>query len=226
MSTLPRNELFRNEFDFVVSLGYDCSCAMNLRKLGLRSCSSPFDWLTEADIWTRIKLLETHFADFLEKEHLTKLVKGPNAPGKGNDHYRDEPTGFCFYHDFREDLPFEESYAQVKTKYNRRIDRLYKKISESRHTLWVWRDPAHPLTEQETTEVSNRLAKIFPRNSVSLLVISNDSDFLRIQNAGARAQRRRTARLRLLIRLLSWPHFSRAKRSAARRALEARWGLE
>ena len=105
-------------YDFVVSLGYDCHCATMLRKCGLRSCSSPLDLLTAAPLETRLKLVETRFAGFLEKGNMKKLEKEPGAPGKGNDHYEDTATGLRFFHDFRETLPFDESYSQVKAKYN------------------------------------------------------------------------------------------------------------
>ena len=122
-------------YDFVVSLGYDCHCATMLRKCGLRSCSSPLDWLTAAPLETRLKLVETRFAGFLEKGNMRKLEKEPNAPGKGNDHYEDTATGLRFFHDFRETLPFDESYLQVKAKYDRRIARLYDNVEKSRMTV-------------------------------------------------------------------------------------------
>ena len=114
------DRLLSQSYDFVASIGYDCHCATMLRKLGLRSCSSPLDWLTTAPFETRIRLLETHFAGFLEKGNMRKLEKGPDAPGKGNDHYEDAATGLRFFHDFREALPFDEAYEQVRAKYARR----------------------------------------------------------------------------------------------------------
>ena len=114
------DRLLSQSYDFVASIGYDCHCATMLRKLGLRSCSSPLDWLTTAPFETRIRLLETHFAGFLEKGNMRKLEKGPDAPGKGNDHYEDAATGLRFFHDFREVLPFDEAYEQVRAKYARR----------------------------------------------------------------------------------------------------------
>ena len=51
-------DIFDAEYDFVASLGYDCHCATMLRKFGLRSCSSPLDWLTAAPLDMRLKLVE------------------------------------------------------------------------------------------------------------------------------------------------------------------------
>ena len=214
------------EYDFVASIGYDCHCATMLRREGLRSCSSPLDWLTAAPLEVRLKLVETHFAGFLEKPNLRRLEKEPDAPGKGNDHYEDAATGLRFFHDFRETLPFDDAYAQVKAKYDRRIARLYENVRKARRTLFVWCDPARPLAEDARAAAEARLRAAFPGCDVRLLAVASDADFRRIRCPLAAAQRRRTARLRLLIRCLTWPHLTRAARSAARRRLEKRWGLE
>ena len=213
-------------FDFVVSLGYDCHCATMLRKCGLRSCSSPLDWLTAAPLETRLRLVETRFSGFLEKGNMRKLEKGPDAPGKGNDHYEDTATGLRFFHDFRETLSFDEAYSQVKTKYDRRIARLYDKVNNAKRTLFVWCDPARPLSKDDRASAESRLRAAFPGKDVRLLSVSSDDDFGRIKSPLAEAMHRRTERLRLLIRCLTWPYLTRAGRSAARRRLEAKWGLE
>lgn len=220
------DRLLSQSYDFVASIGYDCHCATMLRKLGLRSCSSPLDWLTTAPFETRIRLLETHFAGFLEKVNMRKLEKGPDAPGKGNDHYEDAATGLRFFHDFREVLPFDEAYEQVRAKYARRIDRLYENVRKSGRTLFVWCDPYRPLPEDVRLAAESRLRAVFHDGDVRLLAVRSDDDFKLIRSPAANAYRRRTKWLRLLVHCLSWPHVSRAKRSAARRRLEKRFGLE
>ena len=225
MTSRPTDPL-AEEYDFVASIGYDCHCATMLRKLGLRSCSSPLDWLTAAPLETRLRLVETRFAGFLEKANMRRLEKEPDAPGKGNDHYEDSATGLRFFHDFRETLPFDESYAQVSAKYARRIARLYANVEGARRTLFVWCDYARPLSEEARSAAEGRLRTAFPGRDVRLLAVRSDDDFSKIKSPLAAAMRRRTARLRLLIRCLTWPHLTRAARSAARRRLERKWGLE
>ena len=226
LSTLPRRKVLCGEYDFVASLGYDCHCATMLRKCGLRSCSSPLDWLTAAPLEMRLKLVETRFAGFLEKDNMRKLEKEPDAPGKGNDHYEDTATGLRFFHDFRETLPFDEAYSQVKAKYDRRIARLYDNVNNAKRTLFVWCDPVRPLSGEDCVSAESRLRAAFPGKDVRFLSVSSDDDFGRIKSPLADAMRRRTERLRLLIRCLTWPHLTRAGRSAARRQLEKKWGLE
>jgi len=224
--TCSSTDPLAEEYDFVASIGYDCHCATMLRKLGLRSCSSPLDWLTCAPLETRLRLVETRFAGFLEKGNMRRLEKEPDAPGKGNDHYEDTATGLRFFHDFRETLPFDESYAQVSAKYARRIARLYVNVEHARRTLFVWCDLARPLLEEARLAAEARLRAAFPGRDVRLLAVRSDGDFAKIRSPLAAAMRRRTARLRLLIRCLTWPHLTRAARSAARRRLERKWGLE
>lgn len=131
--------MFTNKFDLVVSMGEDCACAMYLRKCSLRDASYPFDWLCHAAFETRIECLKNNFDGFLEKENMRRLDK----PTTGlrdleNDSYEDVNTGFYFYHDFKENVPFDIVFSGVKNKYERRIERLYKNIEKCKKVLFVW----------------------------------------------------------------------------------------
>ncbi len=216
---------FAREYDFVLSLGYDCHCASMLRKLGLRSCSSPFDWLTSASIDKRIEILKSRFAGFLKKENLRPIEKWDGAPGKGNDFYEDVLTGLHFYHDFRQEKTFDESYEEVFEKYSRRISRLYSNITSANSTLFVWCDYKNDLPI-DSNHIQKRLRAIFDGCDVHFLHVKSDDEFKLIRCKGAKKQRRRMKLMRLVVRLLSWPHLTRASRSAARRKLEKKWGVE
>ena len=114
----------------------------------------------------------------------------------------------------------------MKAKYDRRIARLYDNVGKSKKTLFVWCDPMRPLSEDDRAVAESRLRAAFPGKDVGLLSVSSDEDFSHIKSPLAEAMHRRTERLRLLIRCLTWPHLTRAGRSAARRRLEKKWGLE
>jgi hypothetical protein len=219
-------EFLRSPFDFVVSLGYDCHCATQLRKLGLRSCSSPFDWLTGAPLEARLTLLESRFEFFLQREFLQKMEKDPTALQKGNDYYQNIKTGLIFLHDFLESLPFDESLKLVQDKYTRRINRLYENIGAASRSLFVWCDFSHPLSEEQRLTAEKRIQRIFPGKDVFLFVPQSDDDFKRITTPFSEQTRRRTKRMRFLIHCLTWMFPTRAKRSSVRRSLEKRWGLE
>ena len=57
------NNLFCISFSHFISLGYFCSVALELERVGLRSASSPFDWLV-SDFSGVIDLIENHFDSF------------------------------------------------------------------------------------------------------------------------------------------------------------------
>lgn len=110
-----------------ISLGYFCSTALELEKIGLRSCSSPFDWCLSD--WGGVeKAIETHFENFLEYNNLYQDKKDPS-------HYKDMEYGIAFFHDFNKYKPLKEQLPFVREKYNRRIDRFYKNIAEP--TLFI-----------------------------------------------------------------------------------------
>ena len=131
-----RNRLKRNilkikqkKYDCIFSIGDDCLIAQSLNELGIRNFSGPFDWFSGGDILYRLKLLDSKFLGFLEKENLqiSEIV------GDSKLHtYRtvDIQSGLIFPHDFfsqKIDLCFRE----VREKYDRRISRLYSKIFDS-----------------------------------------------------------------------------------------------
>ena len=110
-----------------ISLGYFCSVALDLEKLGLRSESSPFDWLI-SDFEGVITLIENRFDGFLRYEDLAQ-------ERVNRAFYRNTRYNISFYHDFDSLAPLADQLEQVQRKYNRRIDRFYKSIQEP--TLFI-----------------------------------------------------------------------------------------
>jgi len=110
-----------------ISLGYFCSIAMDLEKLGLRSESSPFDWLI-SDFEGVIQAIQNHFDDFLEPKYLAQN-------SHNHAHYKNTKYGFQFFHDFNPYQPLQDQLPSVQNKYNRRIQRFYNSITEP--TLFI-----------------------------------------------------------------------------------------
>lgn len=164
--------LFDKKFDLIFSLGEDCACTSYLRRFNLQEYSYPFDWLTKADFFTRMDLFINDFSGFLEKDNLTIVAYShQKAINKATDDYRDTKTGFYFYHDFDTKIPFDESFALVKGKYQRRIKRLYRQIQSAQDILIVWwsRDK-----HQDIDKVKNShaiLSQKFPSKNISMLLI-------------------------------------------------------
>uniref|UniRef100_A0A6C0IDV7 Uncharacterized protein n=1 Tax=viral metagenome TaxID=1070528 RepID=A0A6C0IDV7_9ZZZZ len=86
-----------------ISLGVDCGTAELLRKLNLRHCSLPFDWVVTYEGITNI--IKNDFEDYIPENHSIK-----------NDHY-----GVLFAHN---------TFPQDKDKVIERIHR-FKKILEN-----------------------------------------------------------------------------------------------
>ncbi|MBQ8743758.1 MAG: hypothetical protein IJZ18_01060, partial [Mailhella sp.] len=98
--------LFDRKFDYVISIGEDCPCAMYLKRHKLRDASYPFDWLRQATFEKRIELIVNDFCGFMKKENLRWKAKPATGPrDTENDIYDDIATDFQFFHDFKEGLP-------------------------------------------------------------------------------------------------------------------------
>lgn len=163
------SKLFDQDFDLIFSLGENCSVAHYLHRFKLRDMSSPFDWLCNATLQTRINLLISGFSGFLEKENLVKIDSSEH-----NDCYHDRKLDFKFLHDFPKGRMLDDSFGEVKEKYNRRIDRLLKRISCSRKVLIVWAGFDGPAADEEFVGGLQKLKDAYPGVEFYLLVIEND----------------------------------------------------
>lgn len=114
-------------FENYVSLGYFCSIAEDLGKLGLRRFSQPFDW-NITSLRKNIQLLSDEFKGFMQFENLSQNIQNRSI-------YKDRHYDFYFYHDFSKYKPLSEQYDRVKDKYDRRISRLLESIQKP--TLFI-----------------------------------------------------------------------------------------
>ena len=101
----------------------------------MRFFSLPFDWT----YITNVKALEylsvgfeTHFKDFFKKENLIKV--------DNKEHhicYKDLLSNYYFPNHFEKEIETENDYLIVKNKLNRRINRLYEYIENSKNVLFL-----------------------------------------------------------------------------------------
>ena len=162
---------FKKKFDLVISLGEDCACSSYLRRFNLQEYSYPFDWLTRAKLMTRVDLLANDFEGFLEKENVHPIEKPAGNVDENADYYEDRKTDFYFYHDFPAGMPFEESYAKVKAKYDRRIKRMYDLIFKSKSVLFVWWSRDKHTSSDEAATCFKKLKNKFKGKDVYMLVV-------------------------------------------------------
>lgn len=117
----------RKKYKHFISLGYFCSPAMELEKIGLRDCSSPFDWCI-SDIDGVYRCIKDGFQSFLDYKYLSQNKTYHRI-------YKNTYYGIEFYHDFDAYKALDLQLESVKSKYERRIKRFYKNIHEP--TLFI-----------------------------------------------------------------------------------------
>ena len=126
----------QSKFDLIFSIGAACSCTQTLRESFLQYYSYPFDWLYGSDFLSRVKILVNNFEHWLDKSDLASY--GKRVDTHPNDIYKNARTNIVFNHDFKIDTPLDESYSEVKEKYDRRIRRLLNQIEASKNILLVY----------------------------------------------------------------------------------------
>ena len=166
----------KERFDFICSVGSSCLCASSLRDAGLRLSSGPFDWLLGPTLVERAKLIANDFAGWFEPGDF-EFLGNPHDYTMGN--YLNRKTGYKFSHDFKKELPFEESFPEVRSKYERRVARLFERVRASRRVLFVWIE--NPVnndrpSDEEVVTARRMLADKFPGVDVELLVIDRAPD--------------------------------------------------
>ena len=171
---------FQKKFDLFVSLGAACSCTQTLRDSRLQYFSYPFDWVYGSNFLDRVKILVNNFEHWLDKEDL--ISWGKRAETHPNEIFKNTRTDIVFNHDFRMDTPLEESFDEVKQKYDRRIARLLNQIENSRSVLFAYilrPDMREEILQKDLKQGYELLKKRFPNVDIHILYLfsSREVDF-------------------------------------------------
>ena len=166
--------LFKKKYDLIFGIGEACSCSQILRKCRLQFFSYPYDWLFGSDILSKTKILTDNYKDFINKEDLEDT--GKNNTDKKNlcEIYHNKRNNITFNHDFAYDKPFEETYKEVKTKYDRRINRQISQLEKSSNVLAVYLQTPNNgniVKEEVLKEVYQTFKNRFPNQNISLLYL-------------------------------------------------------
>lgn len=156
-----------------ISLGYFCSIALELERLGLRTESSPFDWLI-SDCEGVFTAIENHFHDFLNFDSMAQS-------SHNHAHYKDITYNMHFYHDFTPYKSLADQLPNVTQKYQRRIDRFYKTITEP--TLFI----RYISDEKKIDGISKELLWLEKNYDTIIKLLksfNNENDLLFIANDG------------------------------------------
>lgn len=164
--------LSMKEYDLAFSLGSSCGVSQALRAAGLQFASYPLDWLGSRDVRRIAKVVAGNFEKWFEKEDF-QLVDVWHGAGFGTRAYLNTRTDLGFSHEFRDFVPFDESFPKIHETYERRVERFLKCADSVRRMLAVFmelpvvlRAPVEALAEARRT-----LMERFPKAEVDLLYV-------------------------------------------------------
>ena len=166
------------KYDIIYSLGQDCACAMYMIKHNLRSCSGPFDWLTNSDFSTRCELILNNFNNFLNIEDFEFMEKNPKIFNDEKcDYYKNKKTNFAFFHDFPTGIDIKESLPAVKEKYDRRIKRFYDNIKNNNKILFIYFSQTTITDDETILKYSKEICNKFNK-SIDFLIIEHKENII------------------------------------------------
>lgn len=161
-----------------ISLGYFCSVALELEKLGLRNESSPFDWVI-SDFKGVIRAIQENFSNFLDYEYLSQDKDNHSI-------YMNTKYNVKFFHDFDKYLPLYKQLPKVKEKYNRRISRFYKSITEPTLFIrYISDEKKSNGKSEEVTWIENNYDQIL----ALIKSFNKENDILFIANEGVSSEK-------------------------------------
>lgn len=166
-------------YDLAIPLGLNCSAAAQLRQRNLRLASFPFDWLSTYDhadpLDLPLKSMENHFSEWLKHENLDGERYA--SFGKQDLHFPvyDSGSGYLFLHDFTSPHPTAEETEQVRAKYSRRIERMYKMIEEAQRILFVVSARENQLSMEKLRQTYGRLKELFPSKTLALVAFTQEA---------------------------------------------------
>lgn len=162
------------KFTHFISLGYFCSVALELERMGLRSTSSPFDWCI-SEFKGVINAIDNHFEEYLAYE---VLAQDKESHGR----YKNEKYNVAFWHDFNKYVSLKEQISDVQKKYDRRIERFYENICEP--TLFVRYISDELLTSEGKSEELEYIESNYIKILSLLKSYNSENEIIFIANKG------------------------------------------
>ena len=162
------------EFEFIISLGHNCTIANSLIDISARGGSYPFDWnLTNIEFVD--KCFQTKFIDFFKKELYVQSGKGHNNAPK----YKNYIT---FVHDgsYENIMLSESGFNYFKDKYSRRINRLYENLHTETNILFVVDE--YYCTVQNIKNFKKTIESCDFEANIKLLVLTSKKELLELNS--------------------------------------------
>ncbi len=163
-----------------VSLGFNCTVAINLDKHGLRKWAFPFDW-NVTSLKGLCDVIENDFLDFLNPQYLDRRFCIYN-----------NKYNLAFAHDFpiiqfedgsHTEVPnYLDFLEDISKKYQRRIERFYKSC-EMADTIYffrlksIWTLDTFPQDKNTIIRLRDVLINKFPAKNWILVAIDTDPEY-------------------------------------------------
>ncbi|MDR3646450.1 MAG: DUF1796 family putative cysteine peptidase [Candidatus Babeliales bacterium] len=145
-----------------ISLGSGCVVAGSLRRAGLSEYSFPLNWVI-TPLNSLFLLFENDFKDYFHKSHL--LIKDRGHPG--NLGVYDTVYDIHSRHDFLINKDFWSQYQDIKSKYERRVARLYRALS-SKKKVYLFR---YDIDKESSIKLYDLILKKFPNLDLTLVCV-------------------------------------------------------
>ena len=166
----------KSTYDYIFSLGQACFTATMLRKLSLRTMSSPFDWMYGASLEERFEILLSGFENYFNKEDLVYV--GLDSPKK--DCYKNTRTGIHYNHDFPKGVNFDIFYPKIAEQYKRRTEKCLKTIEKSKRVLIIYINVPETnlgeISQEKLLSLIEKINKKYPKTQIDFLHIKNNDN--------------------------------------------------
>jgi hypothetical protein len=149
-----------------ISLGANCISASIIRDLKLNDMAFPLNWVITPSK-SLLNLFINDFRNYFEKANL--ILGGPGAPSFIG--VFDSLYDIHSRHDFKEGVDFLSQYDDIKKKYDRRVERLYKLMNSDKKIYFL---RFSDLTKKQASDLINIISKKFPKLSFEIIYISID----------------------------------------------------
>ena len=165
-STVSLVHSAQQPYDALIPLGGDCQLAWQMRINGLRQQALPLDWsITSPE--ALMKVLDNKFHDYLNSDNLEYVENGTEK------YILEKKYGVSFVHEFKREKNFLDTYAEVKEKCDRRIDRFFKIIEECKNPLFIRKGITKEQAITLTALINNKLV---PGKKFQLLALDTNEE--------------------------------------------------
>lgn len=164
-------------FDHVISLGWFCSPALEIERIGLRDASYPFDWLMTHDFSCIIDLIKNKRYIKLYSDEMLQYES--DASKWYNQEYL-----ISIFHDFNKYKKMSHQIDAVNDKYFRRMKRFYENIMEPTLFLRYIKDKSEALyISKNASEIADILKDENVENEIVYIANSDLRDALQLSTS-------------------------------------------